>query len=273
MSRRTPGKLRRIAPIVPVALLAIVVSGCTLPTFGAYRGVTTQAQDEFKLWSWMCIAGAFVLVLVLGLIIWSCLVYRRKSEDHFPRQFHSNTAIEILYTVIPFLMIAVIFWATVVVENTIDNVAANPAVYIKVTGFQWGWKFQYYNPDHPNGTPIALVETSAEPKVLAQNPAGPEYPQFELPVGRTVHIELVSNDVVHTFYIPQFNFGRYALPGVVNNFDFTPVRTGVFDGKCAQYCGLYHSEMLFSVRVASEAAFNHWMATHATGAATSGLSS
>ncbi len=263
MSRRTPGKLRRIAPIAPVALAAIVLGGCQLPTFGAFRGVTKQAQDEFTLWSWMCIAGVFVLVLVLGLIIWSCLRYRRRSEDHFPRQFHSNTAVEVLYTAIPLVMVAAIFWGTVVVENKIDAVASHPAVIIRVTGFQWGWKFQYINPQDPRSAPIAMVETSAEPKVLAQNPTGPEYPQFALPVGVVTEIVLVSNDVVHTFYIPEFNFGRYALPGVTNIFKFTPTHTGVVDGKCAQYCGLYHSEMLFSVRVTSQAGFNHWLATHA----------
>ena len=98
------------------------------------------------------------------------------------------------------------------------------------------------------------METAdAKPGVLAGNPTSSQYPQFELPLHQTTHIVLVSNDVVHTFYIPAFNFGRYALPGVTNNFDFTPVRLGVFPGHCAQYCGLYHSEMLFSVRVVQPA--------------------
>jgi len=100
------------------------------------------------------------------------------------------------------------------------------------------------------------------------NPLSSEYPRFELPLGETTHIVLESADVVHTFYIPAFNFGRYALPGVTNNFDFTPVTVGVFAGHCAQYCGLYHSEMLFSVAVVSPAAFQSWLnAKSASGAA------
>ena len=122
-----------------------------------------------------------------------------------------------------------------------------------MTGFQWGWSFQYLNSADKQ---IGLVVTAQrKPAVLAGNPLSSEYPRFELPLGETTHIVLVSNDVVHTFYIPAFNFGRYALPGVTNNFDFTPVKLGVFPGHCAQYCGLYHSEMLFSVAVVSPSAF------------------
>ena len=117
-----------------------------------------------------------------------------------------------------------------------------------------------------------MVTAQRKPAVLAGNPLSSEYPRFELPLGETTHIVLVSNDVVHTFYIPAFNFGRYALPGVTNNFDFTPVKLGVYPGHCAQYCGLYHSEMLFSVAVVSPSAFGTWLsalqATSSSGAST-----
>ena len=259
---------------MPIALLAGVLGGCQLPSFGAYRGATTQAQTEFKLWSWMCIAGAVVMVIVLALIVWACLRYRRrKGDETIPHQFHSNTAVEILYTAIPLLLVGVIFAGTVVAENKIDAIAKSPAAVIRVTGFQWGWKFQYLNPNDTKSAPIAMVQTNAEPKVLAGNPTSPEYPQFVLPVGMPARIILVSNDVVHTFYIAEFNFGRYALPGVTNVFDFTPVTTGVFPGRCAQYCGLYHSEMLFSVAVVSQARYQHWLSEHATPAGLTAASS
>ncbi len=258
---RAPGRLRRFAPLVALVALAATLGGCTLPTFGAFRGATTQGQAEFKLWSWMTIAGLAVAVLVWGLILWAVVAYRRRDPNKMPRQFHSNTPIEILYTIIPLIIVGVIFYFTVTTENQIDALTAHPVVVIKVTGFQWGWSFQYLNAQNRQ---IALVETAqARPTVLAGNPLSPEYPQFVLPVGETTRIVLVSADVVHTFYIPAFNFGRYALPGVTNRFDFTPVRTGVFAGHCAQYCGLYHSEMLFSVRVASPRAFQQWLAARA----------
>ncbi len=264
---RALGRLKRIVPLAAFAVLALSLGGCNLPTFGAFRGATTQAQTEFKLWSWMTIAGLVVAVLVWGLILWSVIAYRRRDPDHMPRQFHGNRIIEIIYTVLPLIIVGVIFFYTVVDENKIDALVTHPAVTIKVTGFQWGWSFQYLN---SAGKPIALVETAqARPSALAGNPMSPEYPQFELPVNETTRIVLVSNDVVHTFYIPSFNFGRYALPGVTNHFDFTPVQLGVFPGHCAQYCGLYHSEMLFSVKVVRPGAFQSWLsATSALGAAT-----
>ena len=79
-----------------------------------------------------------------------------------------------------------------------------------------------------------------------------------LPVGETVQITLVSNDVIHGFYVRDFNFSRYALPGVVNHFDLNIVSPGFYPGQCTQICGLYHSEMLFSVRAVSPSQFTSW---------------
>jgi cytochrome c oxidase subunit 2 len=260
VSRPTSGKLSRIAPIAALALGLGALGGCKLPTFGAYRGATTQGQAEFKLWSGMMIAGVVVMVIVLALIIWACFAYRRRN-DEMPKQFHANIPIEIVYTILPLVIVFVIFGYTVVTENTVDALVTHPAATIRVTGFQWGWKFTYVNSQK---RPIAQVVTSGLPQVLAGNPTDTNlYPQFELPVGETTRIVLNSNDVVHTFYIPEFNFGRYAEPGYANNFDFTPVHTGVFPGRCSQYCGLYHSEMLFSVKVVSPADFQAWLVAHA----------
>jgi cytochrome c oxidase subunit 2 len=257
---------RGIARFVLLGGLALVLGGCTLPTFGGFRGATTQGQTEFKLWSWMTIAGVVVAVFVWGLILWAVLAYRRRDPDKMPKQFQSNGPVEILYTVIPLIIVGFIFFYTVVAENKVDAISPNPAVRITVTGFQWGWRFSYRN---ASGKQVALVETAQpRPPLLAASPLSSEYPRFELPLGETTQISLLSNDVVHTFYVPAFNFGRQALPGVDNKFDFTPVQTGVFVGHCATYCGLYHSEMLFSVAVVTPGAFRSWLkAQSASGAA------
>ena len=260
-------KLRRFAPLLVLGGVALALGGCSLPTFGGFRGATSQGQTEFKLWSWMTIAGLAVAVIVWGLILWAVIAYRRRDPDKIPKQFQSHGPIEVIYTVIPIIIVGVIFAYTVVAENKIDALAPNPAVRIEVTGFQWGWSFSYRNSSDQQ---IALVETAQRrPPLLAANPLSSQYPRFELPLGETTQITLVSNDVVHTFYVPAFNFGRQALPGVTNVFDFTPVKTGVFAGHCATYCGLYHSEMLFSVAVVSPSHFRSWLGAQsaATGAA------
>ena len=262
MGKRGGAKLRRIARFGLLAALALGLGGCSLPTFGGFRGATTQGQAEFKLWSWMTIAGVAVAIIVWGLILWAVIAYRRRDSNVIPRQFHGNLPVEVLYTAIPLIIVGFIFFYTVVAENKIDALAPNPAVRITVTGFQWGWSFSY---EDSSGKQIALVETAQpRPPLLAGNPLSSQYPRFELPLGETTQIALVSNDVVHTFYVPAFNFGRQALPGVRNRFDFTPVQKGVFAGHCATYCGLYHSEMLFSVAVVSPSAFQSWLNAHST---------
>ena len=82
-----------------------------------------------------------------------------------------------------------------------------------------------------------------------------------LPDNATVRIVLNSLDTIHGFYVPAFNFSRYAQPGVTNTFDLTTSTNGVFPGQCTQYCGLYHSEMLFSVRVESQSSFDSWLSS------------
>jgi cytochrome c oxidase subunit 2 len=134
----------------------------------------------------------------------------------------------------------------VVTENEVDAVSNSPSEIVHVLAYRWGWQFTY---DAGNGrSQGVLIKTAAEPKLLAQPCTSNEYPQLVLPKGETVRIVLTSADVIHGFYIQEFNFSRYAQPGVTNEFDFTPTTLGVFTGQCSQYCGLYHSEMIFSVR-------------------------
>ena len=223
---------------------ALVLGGCNFyPSYGASRGATTQGQETFKLYSGMMTTGIIVGGIVFLLILWTVLRYRRRSEE-MPRQFHENVPIEILYTVVPVIIVAFLFWFTVITENNVDAIqpvnasvtaTGKPVVNIRVTAFQWGWRFDY--PDLNVG-------------VAGETTNGPNNhgPQMVVPVGETVQITLVSDDVIHGFYVRDFNFSRYALPGVTNFFDLNVVHTGTYNGQCTQICGLYHSEMLFSVR-------------------------
>ena len=238
------------------------MSGCNVLSFGGFKGVTVQGKDEYKLWQGMLIAGFIVAAIVYALIIWSSIVYRRRHPDYIPRQFHSNKPIEVIYTTLPILIIAGIFYFTVVTENEVDAVSSTPNEIVNVLAYRWGWQFAY---DAGNGrSQGVLIKTAAEPKLLAQPFASNEYPQLVLPKGETVRIVLTSADTIHGFYIPEFNFSRYAQPapnGAANVFDFTPTTLGVYTGQCSQFCGLYHSEMRFSVKVVSPAQFQQWLST------------
>jgi cytochrome c oxidase subunit 2 len=253
-----PSRRRRwTRPAVGVAIAApLLLAGCNMyPTYGASRGATTQGQETFKLYSGMMTTGIIVGGLVGLLILFTVLRYRRRT-DVMPKQFHESIPIEILYTSIPFVIVGFLFLFTVLTENNVDaTVPVNatvtstgvPVQHIKVTAFQWGWRFSY--PDHN-------VQVEGE----VTNGPGGHGPQMVVPVGEEVQILLVSNDVIHGFYVRDFNFSRYALPGVTNLFDLDIVHTGYYPGQCTQICGLYHSEMLFSVLGVTPSAFHTWIA-------------
>jgi cytochrome c oxidase subunit 2 len=242
-----------------------VLTGCNV-RFGQSPGVTTQGHLEFRLWFWMMIAGLAVAVFVWGLIFWAIFRYRKK-DDTLPKQFQEHYKLEITYTIIPLIMVLVIFGFTFVAENSIDNVLKPAQVIVNVTGYQWGWEFQYSKPG-PNPQvncqtspqDCVTVETApgAAPSALAQPYTSSIYPQLVLPADETVRVFLRSDDVIHGFYIRAFNFSRYAQPPLTNSFEFHPTTLGVYPGQCTQYCGLYHSEMLFSVRVDTPAQFQTW---------------
>ena len=248
----------RLGPLGVLAVAAVTLGGCTFswPTFGASHGRTVQGQDIAKLYSGMFITGLVVAAIVWGLIFWCVVRYRRrKHDDSIPKQFQEHIPLEITYTVIPLIMVIVIFAFTVVTENAVDSVSHPPTATVSVLGYQWGWKFSYHN---AKGLVVQTAETGA-PQSVPSNYTAPIYPQLVIPAHETTKIILRSADVIHDFYVHAFNFDRFAQPGVTNVFEFTPTRTGVYPGQCSEYCGLYHSEMLFSVAVVSPQKYKSWL--------------
>jgi cytochrome c oxidase subunit 2 len=237
-SRKSPRRLAGVA----VALGALVLTGCQLPTFGAYKGATSQARSTFHLWQGFFVASLIVGGFVLLLILWAVFRYRRhkKDADNMPVQTQYHTLTEVIYTVVPILIVIGLFVATVVVENKVTAVEPNPYARVHVFAFQWGWEFEY-----PNGVKIIGQTTDA--------------PTMVVPTGQTVRITLDSYDVLHGFYVPEFNFSRYASPGYSTQFDFNVLHDGVYRGQCTQLCGLYHSLMFFNVRSVSPSAYRTWL--------------
>ncbi len=262
---------RRLALVGAVAL-PFVLGGCQLPTFWGYRGSTTQAHDEFRLWS-----GTFIAAIVVGaitgfLIIWSIVRYRRRSDD-IPRQFQYHFGLEVAYTLIPIVIVLVLFGFTVVTENAVDDIAPHPAATVYVNAFQWGWQFIY------KGSGVSVEgETLNDPDPVGLNggacaPADHCLgPGLVVPAGKTVRIWLASKDTIHGFYVPQFNFSRYAQPGHVNEFDLTVQHSGIYRAQCTQFCGLYHSEMFFHVVALPPSQFHSWLSTEQSATTTAARS-
>jgi len=230
---------RRVRRIAALPIAALALAGCTVPTFGAAPGATTTSRSVYHLWQGFSIGAVIVGVLTLVLILWAVIFYRRKS-DNIPKQSQYHIPLEMTYTVIPILIVFGLFAATLVVEN---KEVANPKtnVTIDINAFQWGWKFTY-----PGKDVVVVGQTTQDPTMV-------------MPVNTDVHINLTSSDVLHGFYVHDFNFSRYALPGVLNQFTFRAVNTGTFNGQCTQLCGLYHSLMVFRVKVVTAGEYQSWL--------------
>ena len=231
---------KRTKALLTALVAPFLLASCKVPSFGAFQGASKASNDSFKLWQGFSIAAIIIGGFTLLLIVWAVLRYRKKS-DEIPRQTQYNIPLEIMYTIVPILIVFGLFAATVVVENT---VVANPTpqATVNVTAFQWGWKFTY-----PGHKAVVVGQTTQTPALV-------------MPAGQDVRINLVSSDVVHGFYVPEFNFSRYAQPGMTNTFTFNIKKPGIYNGQCSQLCGLYHSLMYFKVDVLSLADYKAWLA-------------
>ncbi|MEO6885406.1 MAG: cytochrome c oxidase subunit II [Jatrophihabitantaceae bacterium] len=261
-----------------VGPLALVLSGCSAHDvekklrFGWPTGVTEQATKMRVLWSWTGVTALAVGVVVWSLIFWCCIRYRKKN-DELPRQTKYNLPVEIVYSILPFVFIAGLFYRTVAVENDVNKLSANPQVTIQVDAFKWNWQFEYKSVLQ-NGVEIPQVykdatTTDANGKTVPLNlstiGSDDEIPVLVIPKGETVQFVEHSEDVIHSFWVPEFLFKRDILPyGTTattrdNKFEITATSEGSFVGRCAELCGTYHSQMNFEVRVVSPEDFQRYL--------------
>ena len=219
-----------------------------LPSYGVPDAVTREGSRIASLWDGFFLAACAVGAFMLALILYTVLRYRARGDDWVPAQGSVNVRAEIIYTATPIAIVAALFAFSVARERFVTEVSANPANIVQVTAFQWGWEFHY---------PASGVTITG-----SGNTPGPE---LVLPAGVTTRLELEAHDVIHSFYVPEFLEKRDLVPGLHNVLDITPTRTGVFAGRCAEYCGLDHWRMDFSARVLPEPEFRRWAESQAGG--------
>jgi cytochrome c oxidase subunit 2 len=260
-ARRTRSK-GRIAALGLVAVAAVtLLSGCSFRNafaFGWPHGVSTQSKAMYDMWTGTAMAALAVGVFVWALIFW-CIIRYRKRGDELPVQTRYNMPIEALYTILPFLVIAVLFFYTVKAQTTVDEIKPNPAVTVDVTAFKWNWQFTYEG-EAAKGADGAQVTTIGDSDYI---------PVLVLPVGERVRFVESSKDVIHSFWVPELLFKRDVFPGnVVNKFEVTLDKTGAYVGRCAELCGTYHSQMNFEMRVVSPGDYDKFIAAKVSGLST-----
>jgi cytochrome c oxidase subunit II len=250
-----------IVVVIGIAIVALALAGITpqrawdsfFPV-GGQAVVTDRAHDTRALYDIVFYIAAAIFLIVEGLIIFTAIRYRRKPDDNeLPPQTHGNNLVEVIWTVIPLVIVLVLFglsWSTL---NAVDAKADPGGVYVRAVAARFQWKFDYL--DGPDG----IRPDGSQPKVLYEQllPGG-DAGGLVLPVGQQVHVTLTSPDVIHAFYVPKFLFKRDVVPGKLNNFDFTIDTPGTYRGQCAELCGEFHGSMLFDVHALPQADFEAW---------------
>jgi cytochrome c oxidase subunit 2 len=247
---------RRRSLVGLVAVLGLLaLSGCSGSASRGFlpKGATTDAPIVTRLWTSAWTAALIVGVLVWGLTIWCVVAYRKRKNDHrLPDQLRYNLPLEILYTVVPLFMVAVLFYYTQRDESALLRVSSNPTNVVNVAGKRWAWDFNYITAN--------AYETSTQVNITGGPNDTKDLPELWLPVNETTRFYLTTRDVNHSFWVPAFLMKMDLIAGRVNSFQVTPDQTGVFAGKCAELCGTYHAYMLFEVHVVPRAQYDQHIA-------------
>ncbi|MCW2766416.1 MAG: cytochrome c oxidase, subunit [Nocardioides sp.] len=252
LPRRAAGNTRRGRRIFLLAVLCatvVLMAGCSSADRGEWKRlampepVTEQGQHTLSLWQ-----GAWIAALITGVIVWSLIFYsiwhfRRRSDDEIPIQTRYNLPLEIFYTIAPVIMIIVFFKATVDTQNLLLDDSQPPDQTIEVTGQQWQWTFNYPLDDNGDGAPDRYAYEVGTANYI---------PTLVLPVNELIRFNLHSPDVIHDFGVPGFLIKMDVVPGRVNHYNVTPTTIGTYSGKCYELCGVYHSRMIFTVKVVSQ---------------------
>jgi cytochrome c oxidase subunit 2 len=245
--------------------VAVLLAGCSFDDsvhgFGWFKGITPEGRRMYDLWIAASIAALAVGVFVWGLIFW-CVVRYRKRGDELPPQTRFNMPLEFLYTIVPVLIVCVLFYYTAITQTYVDKREPNPDVVVTVTAFKWNWKFTHTKVDGDE------VKGAAGQEITTIG-ASDYVPVLVVPTGRRIEFIERSEDVVHSFWVPEMLFKRDVFPakaseggeleGIENRFQVTIDREGAFVGRCAELCGAYHSMMNFELRAVSQSKFDEYL--------------
>jgi len=226
-----------------LAIVAVLVAIGTVITYyvltAVYRlpvAASSQAGPIDNLFGFHFMAISFLFALIMVFLFYSFIAFRRKPDDEEEGpHVHSNTPLEIIWTIIPLVVvIALGIWATFILIDITE--AQDGEMPVAVKGQQWAWTFSY--PDYPDVGPSA---------------------RLVLPVDKPVRLEMKSEDVLHSFWVPEFRVKQDLVPGQVTILRITPTKIGSYKVRCAEICGFDHTHMVAEVEIVSQADFDQWL--------------
>ncbi len=219
------------------------------------------AADIHWLHEAVMVVCTLIFVGVFGFMFWACYAHR-KSRGHKAAQFHENTTVEILWTVIPAVILVGIAWPTTHVLVAQKD-TSNPDLTIKVTGYQWKWGYDYVKGE---GEGISFISTLSTPRDQIENkaPKGENYllevdNELIVPIGRKIRILTTAADVIHSWWVPAFGAKQDAIPGFIRDLWFKAEQTGTFRSQCVELCGKEHGFMPIVVKVVSQDEYSKWV--------------
>ena len=260
---------RRNAAIAAIIGVTAILALISLPAMASYdvnipQPASPIADQIYGLHMYILWVCATIFVVVFGMMFYSIFKFRKSNGAKPDVNFHESTLIEIIWTIIPFIiLIAIAVPATKTVLQMKDT--SNPDMTIKVTGFQWGWRYDYNAENfgfYSNlSTPWSQI---GQPGTAPTEAKGKDYllevdNALVVPVGKRIRLLITSNDVIHGWYVPQLGINQYGIPGFIKDVWFTAESVGTFKGQCSQICGKLHGYMPIAVIVKSETDYAKWV--------------
>ena len=228
------------------------------------QGVTQISRDTYDLhvqMLWWCVA---IGVVVFGAMLWS-IINHRKSKGAVAATFHESTKIEIMWTVIPFIiLILMVIPATRVLTEAYDSTESD--LDIQVTGYQWRWEYRYMREDASEEEVLFYSNLSTPPDQIDNNlPKGEHYllevdKPMVIPVNKKVRFLITSNDVIHAWWVPAFAVKKDAVPGFINEAWAIAQEPGIYRGQCTELCGIQHGFMPIVVHAVPQEEYDAWYA-------------
>ena len=245
-----------------LAVLVAAFSGAALALeWNLQPAGSKLAADIHGLHEYVMILVTVIFVGVFGFMFWACYAHR-KSKGHKAEQFHENTTVEMIWTVVPALILIVIAWPTTrIVVAQKDT--SNPDLTVKVTGYQWKWGYDYINGEGEGISFISTLTTTRD-QIEGRAPKGENYllevdNELVVPVGKKVRILTTAGDVVHSWWVPAFGAKQDAIPGFIRDLHFKAQKTGTFRSQCVELCGKEHGFMPIVVKVVAQDEYTKWV--------------